>query len=353
MLHKKYGWHCSSQALRLLPGMLGIVGTLCASELIMQHVSHRTLNIRPTDVGGVVKRGPNGSTYFLSVTRGVVHRAGDGQESLVRIPLESPPESATARVNFMEDMAIDSAGRIFVPAIFTRTPKGGDAAVVVYDAGGHYQRTILLAPRANIRHLALDTSGNIFVLGIDPGYYRGGTNSCLLVHKYTPDGERVTAFSSCPITPGERDLSGPEWDRLSFEVDRGSIWIRNGRLYHVLPTSRVVREFDSVTGVGLSETSLQLPRTGEVSLGDIDSAVAWRVLPMGHGYLVLWSAGTSTLRTSFLSAHDAKGVAATPASRTPLSQGIPVATDARGQLFLLSRESDGTVGLLRSAVRIE
>jgi len=359
MLHTTHGRRHLPLDLRLLLALLGLVGALCASEIVMNHVSHRPLNVRPENLGGVTKRGSGGSTYFMSVVRGVVHRFGDNGEPIVSFQLEPPPESASAKVDFMEDMAIDSAGRIFVPAIFSRKPRGGSAVVIVYDAGGHYQRTIVLAPRANIRHLALDASGNIFVLGIDPGYFLGATNSCLLVHKYTPDGERVTAFSGCPIAPGERPIAGgPQFEQLNFEVDRGSIWVKNGRLYQVLPASRVVRVFDTVTGVGLSETSLQLPGPGEVSPSDVDSAVAWRVLPMGqHGYLVLWSgqwkAQSSMAPKRFLSAHDEKGTALTPASYAPFSRGIPVAADVEGQIFILGPERDGTAGLSRSVVRIQ
>jgi hypothetical protein len=322
---------------------------LMAADLSISRISHRPLNIKPADLGGVVQYGPNGATYFLNTGRGEVRRIADGESSLVRIPLEPSPERATAEVLFL-DMAINAPGQLFLGAIWTKKPKGGGAGVIVYNAAGNYERTIVLNPRANIRHLALDASGNIYVLGIEPGYFKGVENFCNLIHKYTPEGNRVTAFSSCPIPAGDRSL-GAQWDQLSFEVDRGSIWIQDGRVYQVMPSRRVIRVFDSVTGIAINEITLRPPAENiAIATG---AAVAWRVLPMGEGgYLVVWSVPTGMGRTSFVSGHDRNG-AATTGWNTPLKIGMPIAAAPNGNAFVLAPERDGAVSLLRGTVRTE
>jgi hypothetical protein len=351
MLHRLHFSDCLPRKLIVLAALFGIAGTLVAAELVISRVSHRPLNIRPADLGGVVQYGPNGSTYFLHTGRGIVHRIGDAEASLVSVPLEPAPESANAEVSFM-DMAIDSRGQMFLAAIWTQKPKGGGAGVLVYDAAGHYQRTIVLKPQVSIRHLAMDAAGNLFVLGIDPAYFKGFTNLCALVHKYTPDGQRVLTFSGCPIPTGERAVTGPPWEQLSFEVDRGSIWIQDGRLYQVLPAGRAVRVFDSVTGIALSETSLHPPPSDGLTVATGPS-VAWRVVPLGErGYLVVWSVPTTMGRTSFVSAHDRNG-APTTGWNAPLRVGMPVAAAPNGNAFVLAPERDGTVSLLRGTVRAE
>lgn len=330
----------------------GAVSTSLAAELTIREISHRPLNIRPADLGGVVQYGANRKTYFLHTGHGVVHRIGDDEESLVRVPLQSPPESADAELSY-SDIAINTEGHMFVAATWTRKPNGGGAGVLVYDRDGHYERTIVLSPRTNIRHLAIDASGNMFVLGIDPGYFKGVTNLCLLIHKYTPDGNRVTAFSGCPIPQGDRTATGPQWEQLSFEVDRGSLWLEDGRLYHVLPASRTIRVFDPVTGLAVSEISLQPPQFEHLGITATGPGVAWRVLSRGRdGFLVVWSIPTTMGRTSLVGAHDRSG-AARSGWQAPLRTGMPVASGPNGHVFVLSPQRDGTVSLLRGVIHTE
>lgn len=329
--------------------LLGTAAATSAAELAIRQISHRPLNIRPADLGGVVQYGPNHATYFLHSGQGVVHRIADGEESLVRIPLQAPPESADADLLY-SDLAINSEGEMFVAATWTRKGSGGGAGVLVYDRDGHYLRTVVLSPRTNIRHLAIDASGNMFVLGIDPAYFKGASNLCLLVHKYSPEGNRVTAFSGCPIAAGDRTVNGPQWDLLSFEVDRGSLWIDNGKLYHVLPSSRVIRAFDTVTGVAVGETTLQPPELDDPGTAATGPAVAWRVLPRGpDGFLVVWSVPTAMGRTSFVAAHDRSG-AAKSGWHAPLRTGMPVASAPNGHVFVLNPQRDGTVSLVRGFI---
>ncbi|HYL73691.1 MAG TPA: hypothetical protein VEU96_05770 [Bryobacteraceae bacterium] len=346
----------NSTGLRFRPlAVLGLLASLCATavvvsaaELAIRPSSHRRLNVKPAELGGVVYYGPNRTTYFLH-SQGVVHRIGDDDESLVRIPLQSAPEGVNSQVLY-SDIAVDSKGQMFVAATWTRRPNGGGAGILVYDSDGRYQRSIVLSPRSNIRHLAIDPSGNIFVLGIDPGYFRGAGNSCFLIHKYTPDGSRVNAFSACPIPPGDRTLEGGAWDLLTFEVDRGSLWLENGKLYHVLPANHVIRVFDPVTGVGIGEIPLQPPQPEALGTVAAGPSAAWRVLSRGRdGFLVVWSTPTGAGRASVVTAHDRNG-AATAGQRTPSRIGMPVASAFNGHVFLLTPQPDGTVSLLRGAV---
>jgi hypothetical protein len=329
------------------------VAALCAAcalfsaDLAVRPASYRQLKTTSSELGGVVHYGQNHATYFLH-SSGLVHRIGDNDETIARMRLQPPPEGANAQVLY-SDIAVDSKGGMFVGATWTRQPSGGGAGVLVYDTEGRYERTIVLSPRSNMRHLAMDASGNLFVLGIDPGYFRGVSNLCLLVHKYSPDGNRVTAFSSCPIPAGDRSVQGPAWEQLSFEVDRGSLWIENGKLYHVLPSSGVIRVFDPTTGLGLGEIALRLPQSDELASLATGPSVAWRVLSRGSdGFLVVWSVPTAAGRTSVLVTHDRSGKPTGPRSR--VRTGMPVASAPNGHIFFLSPQPDGTVGLLRGLV---
>ncbi len=330
--------------------MLSAMTTLQGAELALRSASHRTLNINPSELGGVAHYGANHTTYFLHTERGVVHRIGDNERSLTSIQLQPPPEAEGAAM-FYSDIAVDATGRMFVAATWTRKPRGGGAGVLVYDAQGNYERSIVLSPRTNIRHLALDKSGNIFVLGVDPSYFKGASNLCLLVHKYGPDGKRLTAFSGCPIPPNERTES--RWRDLNFEVDRGSLWLEDGKLYQVLPVSRLVRVFEPQTGMAVAEVSLRPPQSEEVGSTTTGPGIAWRVISRGHdGFLVVWSATTDSGRTSYVTAHDQSGVAIA-SWRNPFTVGMPVATATNGQVLVLAPERDGTVGLLRGVVETQ
>jgi hypothetical protein len=352
MLHGPHFGRWLHKRLTRLAAMSGMAATLCPAEFTIHRVSHYPLHIRPADLGGVVTYGPDAAVYFLHTGNAVVHRISDGDGALVRIPLEPAAESATAVVNLMADMAVDATGQMFIPAMWTRKPKGGGAGVLVYTAAGHYERTIVLAPQVNIRHLAMDPAGNIFVLGIDPSYYKGLSNLCLLIHKYAPDGTRISAFSGCPIPAGDRSL-GPQWERLSFEVDRGSIWIQDGRLYHALPSSRAVRVFDPNTGIAIGETLFEPPPVEGVEISASGTSDAWRVLPRGHdAYLVVWSVRTGVGRNNFVAAHDRKGSPVTTRI-SPMREGMPVASASNGQVFFLAPQPDGTVTLVRGVVQIE
>ena len=340
--------------LTLCVGMTG-QGSRRIPGLKLHRLSQRTLNVRGNELGGVARRGLNRASYFFSVERHVVHRVSDDDSSLTRITLEPPPESAKATVQMMQDIAIDSSGRMFVPAIWHFSPRGGGAGVLVYGPDGRYERTISLTPRTNVRHLALDASGYLFVLGVDPEYFRGQVTTCFLVHKYTLDGRRVSAFSACPLASGERSTSGQRWDDLNFEIDRGSLWVQAGRVYHVLPAAHVIRVFDGLTGTAIDETRLEEPRLSDALDNTRTGAVAWRVLPVGaEDYLVLWSLKTSTGgRTRTLSAHRKDGAILGEDLQPVFQNGVPVIADETGHVSLLSLDPDGTTGFAKAEMQVQ
>ena len=158
---------------------------LSAGEAALNVVSYRTTSLSYSEIGGVMQRGAGGVIYFLRVEDGIVHRLNP-DNSVSRFQLSPTPETAFGSVDLMQDMHIDAEGNIFVPAIWGRPPKNGGVGVLVFDSAGRYLRTITFMPGINVRHIAVDSKGNVFALGIDPAYYRRTDPLCLLVHKYSP-----------------------------------------------------------------------------------------------------------------------------------------------------------------------
>ncbi len=116
-----------------------MLASLCcalhAGDLKIERVAYRALHFPPTELGGVVTYGADGATYFLRQGRGIVHRLADGESSLTKFALETPPEAAGGDLYFA-DIAINSQGEMYLAATWTFKPKGGGSAVFVYNASG-------------------------------------------------------------------------------------------------------------------------------------------------------------------------------------------------------------------------
>ena len=226
---------------------------------------------------------------------------------------------------------MDSAGRIFVPATWRLHPRGGAAGIFVFDRTGRYQRTIPL-PQRSVRHIALGANGEVFTLGLDTNFIRGRTDSCFLLGRYTQEGKLAAAFSPCPG-------HGAEIARLNTEIDRGSIWIKDGNLYQLMPLSRVVRVFDAKTGRWSAETTLEAPGLGVSEL--------WRVLSLANGeYLAEWR------DARVLTVHNASGRVIARAENAELPSSVPITSDDHGAVTFLASDSQRGLYFIRTRVSI-
>ena len=321
-------------------------------------VSYRTTSLSLSEVGGVIQRGPDGAIYFLRVEDGIVHRLNT-DNSISRFQLSPTPETAFGTVDLLQDMHIDAVGNLSVPAIWGRPPKNGGVGVLVFDSAGRYLRTVSFTPGIGVRHIAVYGNGNVFALGIDPAYYRRTDPLCLLVHKYSPDGKRLTAFSSCPPElAGDKRTSGSGWNRLNQEVDRGRIWIDGSRLYHLLPFSHSIRVFDASTGSQVDDLELQGPSALEppAAGGTEETGTAemlWHVVRMTDGrYLARWSmqsgapGAASVHPATSMTVHIVKGANGSTLRGGRVSHLGVIASSDRGAMVPVFAEEDGSVTCL-------
>ena len=322
-------------------------------ELTLRSTSERPTSLLFSEAGGVVQRGPGGAVYFLSTERRTVSIvAPDG--SVTRLALADIPERELT--SLMEDLAVDHAGRLFIPAIWRYAPKRGAAGVYVFNAQGIYERTIEFATRTNVRHIAIDDSGAIFVLGVDPAYFRGIENNCFLIHKYTPDGKRVTAFSDCPVDLARgRQTAGPAWDELNLEVDRGQLWLSHNRLYQLLPSSHQIRIFDPVLGTAIGQVNLGTPAPSEI---EAEGRLVWRIVQAPNGrYVAQWSLRQQPIRPEImarrfvLGLHDAAGRNLSSADAFQSGETIvPLFANADGSVTFAVGQARGSIRLTDALV---
>lgn len=337
--------------------------SIAAAELGFRALSDRPVALTPSELGGVVRRGPRGDIFFFSVERWTIHSVSENDSSIRRIALGPMPKDSSGVVDLMEDLVVDQSGRFFVPAIWTLRPRGGSAGVVVFGAAGRYERAIRLSPRTNVRHIAMGASGDLFILGIDPDYFRGLTNSCFLLHRYTADGNRLSSFSSCPPeTSLARVVSGPQWERLNLEVDRGAVWLDGAYVYHLLPVSHRIRVFEEATGRLVREMLLPPPGPAVPAGDELRSVgqlpLVWRALPLSDGrFFVHWmvrsAASRGETRSAVMAMHDAQGKEISAAQGLPWQKAVPIVSNDDGTVTFLVRQPDNTVRVIRSEVSVE
>jgi hypothetical protein len=229
----------------------------------------------------------------------------------------------------------------------------------VFDSAGHYQRTVPLLYRTNVRHIALAANGDILVLGVDPNYFLQRTNSCSLLHRYTQTGDHMTSFSPCPANVRSGQTSGAAWSRLNFEVDRGSIWIKGDSLYQMMPASGTVRVFDLARGRWTAEKVLEPPSDGgpaALAGYQADGPLLWRLLPLANGqYLAQWISGSSLSsgggggRTS-LAVHDSSGNALARGEWASWTSAVPIYSDDDGSVTFAVGEAAGEIHLVHGQI---
>lgn len=331
--------------------------SLRAAELLIEPLERQAFQLSSSSYRAYA-RSPAGDLYFLSAQHMAIDRVTVPGSQVRRVPLPEIARLAATAGSFMtlqQDLSVDRGGYIYVPAIWRQAPRRNVFGVFVYDPQGSYSRTIVLSPPTEIRHLAVDAMGDLFVLGVDARYFKGEARDCFLVHKYSPDGRRLTSFSPCPAGLDLRPSfgrMGPDFRRLSQDVDRGRVWVQAGQLYHLLPLFRQVRAF-SLDGRPLGEAELQ-PPGGPAVAGDS----AWRVVLLSGGrFLVDWlhpeQSGGSVQNARYLCLHDAQGRALSGTTPEPWQPSLPVFADEAGAgCYFMRHVNDGTDELIRAKVSL-
>lgn len=314
--------------------------------------------VLPSDSITSVARSETGDIYIYAASSKSIYHYSPQGALLNQFSVMAVPEASSAQqISFMPDVAADSRN-VYISAVWRNHPRETTAGVFVFDINRGYVRTIVTNPLVEVRHLAVDGNGSLFLLGIDPAYFHKDTNLCLLIHKFSPDGARLTAFSACPA--GNLRLPagaapGPDYAKLRQDVDLGSVWIQNGLVCHLLAGSHLLRVFDA-NGQQRQEVRLQMPAVPAiVQPPDPTTAqrnLVSRVMPIRGGrYLVEWRHGETTggsqhnIRVH--SVHDAAGGLASGPLQ-PTAHTVFLFSDDEGYAYMLRR-----TGQVAELVRVD
>ncbi len=286
-------------------------------ELAFEFVDAPTVRV-PTGVGLEAPR--RGSIYFVNYETWRIFRLTPSTGDTEEVRLSGVPPDLSASIAFVYDLGVDADGKLYVPANW-RLSGVRLSGFLVFDRRGRYLRAVRLEPSLWLfRHIAVEDGGDLIALGAEGGSLsRRGFGPCYLLHKYSSEGLRRTAFSRCPPEPKpDPFLRGYRDPRLD-EPARSQIWIQDGLLHHLLPVSRLIRVFD-LEGTPVREISLDPPPASHLLLrrsiiaGPDARVEITRLLPLPDGRLLaLWKHSS----VSYWSLQDRDGL--------PLSQ----ATDPR------------------------
>jgi hypothetical protein len=349
----------SGQSQKLLL-LLWVTSSVLCQDLLIQPVDAARLEaVRGLNAGVVT---PSGEVVALSVTNRKLYRfSSQAQPRSWNVAGMPELEYAVRPPSLMPSLALGPDGHILVPAVWSRETSGGrrfQSGAFVFSSGGAYERTLLFEPPVEARRLVRDESGNFFVSGVDGAYFRSLTGGCYLLHKYSPDGNRLGSFSECPDNEGGRLRSSmTEMKRLMREMDHSHLWHRGGELVQVLALSRLVRTFDA-GGRLMREVILEPPDESRILTKPFPLPVPVTerlvfgafALP-GQGWLIHWMLTAGGYRRGYLSVHRFDGRAASNAKVLP--KLAPVAVDPVGYvLFAGPAEKSGSIELVRASVSV-
>ncbi len=192
---------------------------------------------------------------------------------------------------------MDAQGNAWLPVAcrqgrelsFTLIRASGDAGIA----------SVALKPPVEARSVAVGWGGALYVLGVDPGFFRGTTPDCHLITQYTAEGERIRSFSSCPVSgvtgagPTRRD--GVDYEQLKLEADHGRVWLQGSHIQHLLPQTSRLRAF-SADGSPIRAVSFEPPPASPGA-----DSVIHAMFPLGDGrFLLFW-------RSAFRQGNAARG----------------------------------------------
>jgi hypothetical protein len=298
----------------------------------------------------ILSRIVNGKSEVWRVTR----RSLAG--TTVDFMLPPLPELQQGVGQVMPDIAVDSFGVMYIPIVWRYTKENQGVGVVALHKEGSLDRLIVLKQRVEIRHVAVDANGSLYVLGVDPAYFNRRIDDCYILHKYTAQGERIASFSTCPRTARLRQpgsiVPGPGIDELMHETQRGSIWLKGDSVFQLLPYAHELRQF-SLNGTLQNRLVLDLPPQGQS--GDIPV----QIFPRTDGtFVVIWLhkeiAELNTIGSGkYMALHDAaSGRALTIGTPVLATSGIPFFSDKGGRLFALAR-GDNRYEVKRADVSVQ
>lgn len=293
----------------------------------------------PTGPYSSLSRSRDGDLFWLAFRRKEVVRINGKTGAVEAYSLTQIPEIASGACDIIDDVQTGRSGAIYVPGVLRLPGVQRSFVLFMVDSTGRYERMVNLHPPAEVRHVAFDDSGAVYVLGVDAAYLRRTTDQCLVVHKYDRSGNKTHSFSPAPDV---------EYLRLKDEVDRGHLWLTPDGLAHVLPCSRILRVLNPSDGNPISEIRFTLPDGGR-------PAQIRSIVPIAGGrYLISWvlSQGSAGFRQNrqLLSMHDGAGMLIGRPNDLRREEGAPLFSDGAGNVYLLRSPAANVYELARVAV---
>jgi len=291
---------------------------------------------------------PAGDIYVLDANSLVITHFSATGALQNQFPISGVPESSQGHLYFHPEITVDQNRNVYIAATWRPAPRQTSTALFVFDSNGHYARTIPLIPRIEVRHLAIDKDGNFYALGVDPDFFKWKANLCLLVHKYGPDGKRLTAFSACPpnliLRQPNSAVPGPGFDTLNKETSLGKVSVIGGVVYNELAVSHRVRAFD-LSGKQLLDTVLEPAAAGVTNSPDPTASsldILRRVLPLPNNrFLSEWvhteKSGGARQNARSIAIHDSSGRKLTTATIPDPGTAIVLA-DETGLCYMLRKK---------------
>jgi hypothetical protein len=244
-------------------------------------------------------------------------------------------------------------------------PSGNLVGVLVFKSVGRYSFQIHLTPSIVIMHMVVDDLGNLFVLGVDLDSLYRPLSPCLLVHKYSRQGVRLAAFSSCPAADEARSVQenpGQIFLRREDTVRAGQLFFHDRFLYHVMFSLRIIRIFDG-DGRLVRELRLDPPlvdvlpdmSSPQVQVSARDEVTHVVVLQRSR-FLVEWAHVEQTESGShkifYLRIHDGYGRALTQAGIAPVTPSRLLYADRDDEVYFLDVPAEGQQELTRTRLSL-